>query len=98
MTSFTTGNGVLGTGFYCLGMEIEAVYSAQMLGSYTYLFHLGYNSPYNMNETGLTVPNDYSTAWSIMLIASMEQFYLPCGNDSNGINDLPPKPALNGYD
>ena len=55
MTSFTTGNGVLGTGFYCLGIGSEAVYSAQMLGWYTYLFHLGYNFPYNMNETGLNV-------------------------------------------
>ena len=29
-----------------------------------------------------------------MLIASMERFYLPCGNDSNGINDLHENPRL----
>ena len=42
----------------------------------------------------MAFPNQYTTAWSIVLLASMERYYFPCGSSTNGIYDLHANPSL----
>jgi hypothetical protein len=89
LSSFNFQNPINSVGFYALSIGSAAVYCAQILSWMQYT----YQSSPRYNETNRIFPNPETTSMAVILIASMEKFYFPCGT-SSAVQDLHDNPRL----